>query len=293
MEPARCDTRPFGQAKDVLPRESATGYCDVQLPLDRCPTPGRLYLPRWNEALAERPAPGVVLCHGNDSRGQEHPLIVQLAEALATAGCYVLTFDNIGYGRGWRPPSGMLIHPEDADLRWAAFAGVTLLSSLPEVDAARLYTMGHSMGGAVALAAGAVDSRVVGAVGISPSQVTRVISKASDREKYRMSSLIERTMHLYVSANVVVALRHLTDPLLYVDQLRDKRVLITYVEDENMDSNYREWIESLALTLGQPNCSIVRYPGSDHHYGAAAGGPSSQLTEKLLRPVVAWLTADA
>jgi uncharacterized protein len=83
----------------------------------------------------------VVLCHGNAGNIGDRVLH---AELLSAAGLDVLLFDYRGYGRSTGRPD------EQGTYRDARAARSALLRQ-PGVDAARVFYLGESLGGAVAL----------------------------------------------------------------------------------------------------------------------------------------------
>ncbi len=84
----------------------------------------------------------VLFCHGNGGNVGDR---VAHAALLTAAGFDVLLFDYRGYGRSTGRPS------EDGTCRDAAAALEALLGR-PEVDRARIFYLGESLGGAVATA---------------------------------------------------------------------------------------------------------------------------------------------
>lgn len=100
------------------------------------------------------PTPGVVLCHG--FTGIKEWLLPPFASAFARAGITALTFDYRRFGRSEGERGKLVPADQVDDIRNA----VTFLSSLPEVDPARIGLWGTSFGGANVLVAGATDARV-------------------------------------------------------------------------------------------------------------------------------------
>jgi uncharacterized protein len=94
----------------------------------------------WIETRAERLG-HMLLCHGNAGNVGDRVLH---AELLTAAGFDVLLFDYRGYGRSSGRPS------EEGTYRDARAALACLLEQ-PEVDAARVFYLGESLGGSVAL----------------------------------------------------------------------------------------------------------------------------------------------
>lgn len=100
------------------------------------------------------PTPGIVLCHG--FTGIKEWLLPPFASAFARAGITALTFDYRRFGRSEGERGKLVPADQVDDIRNA----VTFLSSLPQVDPARIGLWGTSFGGGNVLVAGATDARV-------------------------------------------------------------------------------------------------------------------------------------
>jgi fermentation-respiration switch protein FrsA (DUF1100 family) len=83
----------------------------------------------------------LLLCHGNAGNVADRLLHAAL---MTSAGFDVLLFDYRGYGRSSGTPS-------EAGTYRDAHAALTSLLAQPDVDSGRVYYLGESLGGAVAL----------------------------------------------------------------------------------------------------------------------------------------------
>ena len=125
--------------------------------------------------LPDRKAPGVVLCHGAGGHKLYHKWE---ADPLVEAGFAVLRFDFRGCGES-EGKRGM-IKPSDEirDLKNA----ITYLQGIRGVDGEKVGVLGHSLGGAVAIACSSEDRRIKAAVAISaPSGLTEALPFDRDR----------------------------------------------------------------------------------------------------------------
>ena len=106
---------------------------------------------------------GIVLCHGYT--GVKDLYLPDNARLLTEAGYIAMTFDYKGWGESEGPRSRLVPYSRVYDVQ----AALTLLGTLPEVDAERLGIYGTSYGGATVVWVGAIDPRVrcvVSVVGI-------------------------------------------------------------------------------------------------------------------------------
>src|SRR5206468_66816 len=120
---------------------------------------GELYLP--DEAAPGDRRPAVITCSGYQGLKVIHP--ARFARALVPDGYVCLAFDYRGFG-GSDGKRGRLVPQEQAeDVR----AAVSFLETVPEVDPDAIALVGWALGGGVAIAAAADDTRVRSVVGIN------------------------------------------------------------------------------------------------------------------------------
>jgi uncharacterized protein len=124
------------------------------------PESGRLDGIAYNLFLpfSDDPAPAVVILHGAGSRKENH---ADFARAAVGQGFAALTFDNRGHG------------DSEGDMGTGVIADIqritALLAQRPEVDERRIALRGSSMGGQLAIHAGAVSRHVAAVVAICPA----------------------------------------------------------------------------------------------------------------------------
>lgn len=114
---------------------------------------GEIYIPD------ETPAPCIIVCHGMNKQGfHAIPLYRKFAEKAAENGFLTLNFDFRGCGKS-TGEFGYGIE-EQKDVRCV----LSYLTSRREVDKEKIFLVGHSLGGAIALYASRNDNRVKGLV---------------------------------------------------------------------------------------------------------------------------------
>lgn len=134
--------------------------------------------------------PGILLLHGSTPQGRKLGMYRILAESLAERGYVVLAVDQRGFGESDNPPD--VSQPESFDYVADVKNGISYLSSVAEVDPERLYLIGHSFGGDVAMTAATEETRIHRLVVIGPGR--RFIERGGTSQAPEMPYFRRREM---------------------------------------------------------------------------------------------------
>lgn len=121
---------------------------------------GNFYRPRDQTQNAT-----ILLLHGSSIFGRKLSLMRALALEFQRQGYAVMRFDLRGYGESDDPST---YTPESFNFAHDVSAAINWLEKMAPEQAEHLYLVGHSFGGAVALAAQAEDKRVEKIVSFGP-----------------------------------------------------------------------------------------------------------------------------
>ena len=150
--PARCDLKPV-----IWSERSRRGYTVENVAFESLPgffVTGNLYRP----AQGSGPFPGILCPHGHVTSGGWRRYTQTRCAVLARMGAVVLAYDMVGMGDSTQTP-----HTDPNVLTfqlWDSIRALDFLSSLTDVDPARLGCTGESGGGTQTFMLGAVDDRL-------------------------------------------------------------------------------------------------------------------------------------
>jgi uncharacterized protein len=178
----------------------------------------QLWLP-----FERRAAPAVVVLHGAGSSKESHADFARLA---AGHGFVALTFDNRGHGES----DGELGPRAVADVQRL----VRMVAERPEVDAARIALRGSSMGGLLAIHAGAVSDGVAAVVAICPASEEMLLEdlrRAARGERPRPGSALES---MRVDARGLVAWLEEHDVRDAVERMGAKPLMLVHAKGDEV-----------------------------------------------------------
>jgi fermentation-respiration switch protein FrsA (DUF1100 family) len=296
--------------------QSAFEEVEVMVGAEPWLLPGVLSLPK-----AQDPVPGVVLVHGSgpndrdETIGESRPFR-DLAWGLASRGIAVLRYDKRTKVHGSRlsPDIGL----ED-EVIGDALAALSLVRGRPEVDADRVFLLGHSLGGILAPEIARRDGSLAGVTVLAASarpffqvltsQLEYIASLEADPDspgRAQLDSLLTTVRRMeageipddeavlgapapywreVAAVDPVAVASGLSVPLLVLQGGRDYQ---STVED------FELWVEALQ---DRPGFESKLYPGLNHLFGPGSGmatpeeyvsGPN-YVDPEVIRDLVDWV----
>jgi len=291
------------------------------------PLPGTLTLP-----AGPGPFPGLIIVHGSGAgdrdltMGPLPPLSEikpyrDLAWGLARLGVAVLRYDKRPrVAPMWFANKPFTVFDESVD---DAVSALALLRQQPEVQAARTFMIGHSLGGMVAPRIAQADRKLAGIILMAGATRVRLVeqverqlayiqsvsgpdSLAVQAQRKQLQPLLDRIRALSPadSANTQIllgaparyyldlaqydparAMRELSQPLLVLQGLRDYQVPPDQLDD---------WLSVLG---SRPDLTVKRYEGLNHLFLRGEGPPSpadysrpGQVEPKVIADIAEWIS---
>ena len=143
--------------------QSAFGERDVTVGADGWPLPGTLTVPRGTG-----PFPAVILVHGSGPSDRDETVgankpFKDLALGLASRGVAVLRYEKRTkvFASRLAGVASMTVKDETVD---DALAAVAFLRREPQIDHARIFVLGHSLGGMLVPRIAAADAKLAGVI---------------------------------------------------------------------------------------------------------------------------------
>ncbi|NLE73923.1 MAG: alpha/beta fold hydrolase [Actinobacteria bacterium] len=275
--------------------------------------PGTLTLP-----VAEELLPGIVLVHGsgpndrNETIGPNQPFR-DLAEGLASIGVAVLRYDKrtLVYAQETVANADLTLNEETVDDAVAAFR---LLRGLPEIDPARCFVLGHSLGGYALPRIGALTTQAAGFVIMAGAArpledlileqmeyIYSLNSSPTEQETANMAAVREQVQRvkdsalsystpahdlpLNIPATYWLDLRDYDPPLAAATLARPTLVLQGGRDYQVTEADLRLWEAALSTV---PGCSFTLYPELNHLFmeGQGKSIPSDYLRQGHMAEVV-------
>ena len=280
---------------------------------------GTLAMPR-----GRGPFPAVVLVHGSGRADRDETLgpnkpFLDLAYGLAERGVVVLRYDK----RTWLRASTLDANAtaEEVTVR-DALRAVRLLRALPEVDDARVFVLGHSLGGFLAPRIAAADRDIAGLVLMAAlsrplydaipeqmrylaerdgfiTELERVSLEMAERQRDELRAMAEggpeprRPMldipaaywRDHAASRPVEQALALGRPMLVLQGGRDYQV--------PLEVDFARWQAGLA---GHPDATFRSYPDLNHLFIAGQGRPNPEeyrregrVAAPVLEDIAAWI----
>ena len=218
--------------------------------------------------LGTGPWPAVMVMHGAGSRKENH---ADFARVAASNGFVALTFDNRGHGE----TEGDLDPTVVDDLRMLA----EWLAARPDVDERRVAARVSSMGGLMAIHAGAASDRVAAVVAICPaaeSMLAEDVRRIADGRPPRPGSALAE---MRIDAPSLAGWLETSDVGEAVQRMGAKPLLIIHARgDEVVPHTHSERLYELA---DEPK-KLLLLEGGDHR--------SAQHDAELQGESLRWLS---
>ncbi|MBI5765439.1 MAG: alpha/beta fold hydrolase [Planctomycetes bacterium] len=282
--------------------------------------PGKLTLPAGDSKV-----PGLVLVHGSGPHDADETIgpnrtFKDIAEGLATRGIAVIRYEKRTH------KYGASMTPADVTLNFEviddAVSAVTLLREHARIDPARVFVLGHSLGGTCAPLIAARDPKIAGIISLSgtPRSLLDLIEEQfeyifnedgilSAKEKKTLDDLRESTRLIREGkqdevkqpilgapnkywaelhhTDVITPSKNYSGPILILGGGRDYQVTRTCFD---------AWMTGLQ---DKPNVIDKWYPTLNHLYFVGSDPPSPKdyavaghFSKRVLDDIAAWILSD-
>jgi alpha-beta hydrolase superfamily lysophospholipase len=235
---------------------------------------------------AAHPRPAVVLVHGSGPEDRDEAIgpnavFLQVSNALSNAGYVVLRYDKRSVGKsGGAPYSGTRPQLLD-DVR----AALHFAQAQPEVNAKRVFLLGHSEGGELVPSVAARDPRVAGIILMAPpalplwqvimEQVLASVppSKAAETRR-EQNAAVEKMSHSKDPKDVLTFSSFDVDPAVDIARVH---VPILILQGDGDTQVFVKDLPRLVTAARTSNARVtVRTFSNDNHLFEAIVGPAHQ-----------------
>lgn len=282
--------------KLILPLKNGR-LADKRLYVDRAGEPlylsgaqGRTLAATLYRPQGAGPHPGIVLLHGSTPIGRKLGMYRLMGHLLARRGYMVLSIDQRGYGDSDAPLR--IEHPEDLDFPHDARIALRYLANLSEVDRQRVFLVGHSFGGDVAVNAIQAESPAQKLVIIGPGR--RYNQRAEQElDAFRLRSTEYMGLQNPIPHDVFVqtyASFPLENHLTYFMQANHLPLLILDGGRESEDDH--RFLQEMFDRMAEPK-AFHTIPNADHYTNITGLGPfviyDAQAVEDMIATIDHWL----
>jgi hypothetical protein len=270
--------------------------------------------------------PAVVIVHGsgpNDRDGTVNGVnkaYRDLAQGLASNGIAVLRYDKRTFVYGEDSADDITQLTMDDETIDDALSAVALLRTIPEIDPARIYVLGHSLGGMVAPRIAERDGQLAGIIimaGNSRSLIDVALAQMDYLQPLPINAAPQAQETINRMRTELLAIKDLTpdsDPNLVLfganlpywldmmayDQVATAQNLAIPTLILQGERDYQVTMEDFALwqsSLDPSYATFISYPALNHLFlvGEGQSTPAEYTTQgyipqEVIDDIVAWLT---
>jgi len=310
-EGARWQRPAYSQPDKFSERELSIGEGEWKLP-------GTLTLPRQ----AGR-CPALLLVHGSGPQDRDetvgnHKVFKDLAEGLASRGIAVLRYEKRTRHHAARMAalSDLTVQQETIE---DAVKAAELLRGMPEIDAAAVFVLGHSLGGylmprivrqapwlaGVIILAG--NTRPLRELIVEQGEYLLSLEPTNERLKQQLERMREMAAEMRAIEEGKSAGRSLMgmpaayirdlkgyDPAAEMRQLQIAALILQGERDYQVRmKDFERWKQALA---GRPNVTLKSYPSLNHLFAAGEGKSTpaeyqkpGHVAEEVIEDIARWI----
>jgi alpha-beta hydrolase superfamily lysophospholipase len=252
----------LGKLRDL--KSAASRYSEeVSYTVDGLKIVGDFYPAQTGQAIGT-----IILLHGSSIFGRKLSLIQALGKEFQAIGYAVLAIDLRGYGQSDDPQD---YTPEAFDFAADVQGAIAFLETFAPQYAKTIYVVGHSFGGAVALAAPGKDNRVQKIVSFGPPRrLTERFLGPEAREKKKL--LVRWQADMQLNQPLTMSLwEKVLEPLNIENYTKafsaPGHTPLLLIDAEQEPEADMEFLRQFSKHL-QPPSAYWTVPNTDHYLGA-------------------------